>query len=94
MTKWGNPTETTMDTRRRTYSVAEAKTRLSELLDRVEAGEEIVITRRGRPIARIAGAEATGKKLPLPSLRELRATQPKARTPVTALIRELRDASY
>jgi prevent-host-death family protein len=31
----------------------EAKNRLSELLDKVELGEEIVITRRGRPVARI-----------------------------------------
>lgn len=32
----------------------DAKTRLAELLDRVERGEEIVITRRGRPIARLS----------------------------------------
>lgn len=31
--------------------VGEAKARLSELLDRVEAGDRIVITRRGTPIA-------------------------------------------
>lgn len=31
----------------------EAKTRLAELLDRVERGEEIVITRHGRPVARL-----------------------------------------
>ncbi len=31
----------------------DAKTRLSELLDRVEAGEQIVITRHGRPVARL-----------------------------------------
>ena len=31
----------------------DAKTRLSELLDRVEKGEQIVITRHGRPIARL-----------------------------------------
>ncbi len=35
----------------------EAKNRLSELLDRVEAGEEFTITRRGRPIARLASAQ-------------------------------------
>jgi prevent-host-death family protein len=34
--------------------VFEAKTRLSELLERAERGEEIVITRRGQPIARLA----------------------------------------
>ena len=31
----------------------EAKNKLSELLDRAERGEEIVITRRGRPIAKL-----------------------------------------
>lgn len=34
----------------------EAKTHLSSLLDRVEAGEEIIITRHGRPIARLSPA--------------------------------------
>jgi prevent-host-death family protein len=34
--------------------VFEAKTRLSELLERVERGEEVVITRRGLPVARLA----------------------------------------
>jgi len=31
----------------------EAKTQLSKLVERVEAGEEIVITRRGEPAARL-----------------------------------------
>ncbi len=31
----------------------EAKNKLSALLDRVEKGEEIVITRHGRPVARL-----------------------------------------
>jgi prevent-host-death family protein len=31
----------------------EAKTKLGSLLDRVEAGEEIVITRRGKAVARL-----------------------------------------
>lgn len=33
--------------------VHEAKTHLSQLLERVEAGEEIVIDRRGAPVARL-----------------------------------------
>jgi len=32
----------------------EAKTKLAELLDRVEAGETVIITRRGRPVAQLA----------------------------------------
>jgi prevent-host-death family protein len=31
----------------------EAKTKLGQLLDRVESGEEIVITRRGKVVARL-----------------------------------------
>ena len=31
----------------------EAKTRLGQLLDWVEAGEEVLITRRGKPVARL-----------------------------------------
>ena len=83
-----------MDNRRKTYSVAEAKSGLSELLDRVEAGEEILITRRGRAIAKVESAEVATKKLPLPSLRVLRAAQPKAKTEITVLIRQMRDAAY
>ena len=36
-----------------TVSILEAKTHLSRLLRRVAAGEEIVIARRDRPIARL-----------------------------------------
>lgn len=38
-------------------NVHEAKTRLSELLARVERGEEIVIARGGSPIARLIAFE-------------------------------------
>jgi len=33
--------------------MAEARTTLSALVDRVNQGEEVVITRRGRPVARL-----------------------------------------
>jgi prevent-host-death family protein len=36
-----------------TVGAFEAKTHLSALLERVERGEEIVITRHGRPVARL-----------------------------------------
>jgi len=35
------------------YNIAHAKTHLSEILERVAEGEEIVLTRRGKPIARL-----------------------------------------
>ena len=36
-----------------TIGLFDAKTHLSELIARVEAGEEVVITRHNRPVARI-----------------------------------------
>jgi len=36
-----------------TVGAYEAKTHLSELLEKVEAGEEIVITRHGSPVAKL-----------------------------------------
>lgn len=37
----------------RVYNVHEAKTNLSKLLERVEAGETIVIARNGKPVAEL-----------------------------------------
>ena len=43
-----------------TVTIAEAKARLSALADRAAAGEEIVLAKAGRPVARIVPlAEAT-----------------------------------
>lgn len=39
------------------YNVAEAKARLSDLLTRVEGGEEVMIARAGRPVARLVAVE-------------------------------------
>ena len=36
-----------------TVGAYDAKTRLADLLDRVERGEQIVITRHGKPVARL-----------------------------------------
>ena len=36
-----------------TVNLVQAKAHLSELLDRVEAGEEVIITRHGRAVAHI-----------------------------------------
>ena len=40
-----------------TVGAYEAKTRLSELLQRVQEGETVTITRHGHPVARIVGVE-------------------------------------
>jgi prevent-host-death family protein len=45
-------------------NVAEAKAKLSELLDRALAGEEIVIARAGKPLARLVPVETPGRRKP------------------------------
>lgn len=42
--------------------VADAKNRLSELIARVEAGEQIAVTRRGKPVIRLMPVEAVDQK--------------------------------
>ena len=48
------------------------KTRLSELLDRVEQGERIVITKHGRPVAELAPFDAADVAPVHQSLAEIR----------------------
>ena len=43
-------------------NVHQAKTQLSRLLARVEAGEEVVIARRGEPVARLVRCKSRGKR--------------------------------
>jgi len=52
-------------------NVKEARSKLSVLLDRVERGEEIMITRRGKKIALLV---SPGREKNLPGLNEFRAS--------------------
>ena len=45
-------------------NVHRAKTELSRLLARVEAGEDIVIARRGEPVARLVACRARSRRQP------------------------------
>ncbi len=45
-------------------NVHEAKTNLSRLLAQVEAGEEVVIARNGKPVARLVRCKPRGKRQP------------------------------
>ena len=45
-------------------NVHQAKTELSRLLARVEAGENVVIARRGQPVARLVACKAPVKRQP------------------------------
>ena len=73
-------------------NLADAKSRLSELVSRAESGEVTVITRRGRPVAKLVPIASPKKAFR--SLAEFRATLPKARKSSAQLVRQLRDEGY
>jgi prevent-host-death family protein len=72
-------------------SLADAKARLSELVDRVEAGDAIDITRRGKPVARLTAAAAPRKPIDAGLLRSLTAALPPEGKSAADLVRSMRD---
>ncbi len=67
--------------------VYEARTHLSRLLDRVEQGETLTITRRGRPVARLGPVEADDQVRAAKAAAELRAVRRRVRrAPIEDLI--------
>ena len=63
------------------YSVATTKDRLSSLIDKAMAGEEVVITRHGKPVVEIKLVMGTAPPVPDASevydrLHQLRRSQP------------------
>ena len=84
-----------------TVNLAEARDALSALIDRVEAGEKVLITRDGRPVAQILPPGRVERPLLpegrlsltdlLDDLAAFRATMPHLHRSSADLLRELRD---
>ena len=74
-----------------TVSLADAKAHLSELVGRVEAGDAIDITRRGKPVARLSAATRPRKPIDAASLRSLTSAMPAQTLDAAELIRTMRD---
>jgi len=72
-------------------NLADAKSRLSELVDRVEAGDSIAITRRGKPVARLTSVAGPRKPIDASLLGALTATLPVQDQGGADLVRSMRD---
>ena len=72
-------------------NLADAKARLSELVDRVEAGESIDIMRRGKLVARLVAATQPRKPIDLAKLRALTNTMQESAESAADLVRKMRD---
>ena len=73
-------------------NLADAKAHLSELVDRVEAGHSIDITRRGKPVARLTSAAQPRARIDKAMLQALTATMPPQTQSAGDLVRSMRDS--
>ena len=72
-------------------SLADAKAHLSELVDRVEAGDSIDITRRGKPVARLTAVATPRKRIDAALLQALVAAVPPQDQSAADLVRSMRE---
>jgi prevent-host-death family protein len=75
-------------------SVVQAKAHFSEILARVESGHEVLITRRGAPVARLSGVERAKNPLQLDAIDAFRASLTPTHERSADLIRRMRDETY
>ena len=72
-------------------SLAEAKAHLSELIERVEAGETISITKRGKHVAILTAPQRARQRVDVAALRALTDNLPPQPESAGDFVRRLRD---
>ena len=73
-------------------NLADAKARLSELVARAEAGEEVRILRRGKPVAVLSAAIKPRKPIDLAALQALTQGQTEQAISAGEFVRAMRDS--
>lgn len=74
-------------------TLAEAKARLSELTERAAAGEVLIITKRGRPVGRLAGVKVSKLAINVARLRQLTSGMARATAEGDAVVRHMREGA-
>ena len=69
--------------------IYEAKSKLSRLVEKAEAGEEVILTRRGRPVAKIVNVAPSSKRSRALLLRQIRLLAERVKIPSRVSIREI-----
>ena len=75
----------------RTVNLADAKARLSELVEEAAAGETICITRRGKPVAQLVAITRPRKPVDTAALRALTERMTPQKESAGDFMRRLRD---
>ena len=73
------------------FNLAEAKARLSELVERAAHGEAVRITRRGKPAAQLGPPEAPRKRIDPTALSAITAAMPRQAESARFFVRRMRD---
>jgi len=80
-----------------TYSVAEAKNKLSELIHRAVEGEDVIITRHGEPVVELKPVKQQPKRMTEADFKWLethRARLTPLKTDAGTFVRQMRDEEW
>jgi prevent-host-death family protein len=75
----------------KSVSLADAKARLSALVEEAHAGEEVCITRHGKPMARLVPVEKPKKPIDFEALKAFADSMPYQTEGAGDFIRRMRD---
>jgi prevent-host-death family protein len=73
--------------------LADAKARLSELVSRAAAGDNVRITRHGRPVAQLTRVGAPRQRIDASALKALTDAMPRQAEPAETAVRRIRDGA-
>ncbi|MDZ5645557.1 type II toxin-antitoxin system prevent-host-death family antitoxin [Nitrospirillum sp. BR 11828] len=76
-----------------TINLADAKAHLSDLISQAEAGETVIITRRGKPVARLVAMASPRQPIALAPMQALTEDMPAQTQPAAEFVRAMRDNS-
>ncbi len=74
-----------------TVSLAQAKARLSELIERAVAGDPICITRRGKPVVQLSALRSPRERIDFGALRAMTDNAPRQDESAATFVRRMRD---
>jgi prevent-host-death family protein len=72
-------------------SLADAKAHLSELVEQAANGEEVIITKRGKPVAALTAIMTKRKRVDAAALRRITDQTPFQDIPAGEFVRAMRD---
>ena len=75
-------------------NVAEGKARFSELVARAEAGEEVIVARRGKPVVKLVRIEAPRKRFDVEAVWAIVQKMPMSDVDSVDVVRQERDSGY